>query len=45
MQFKKWKIANEDELLTERAKEHFEEFKEEERDSGKPKRRDNENKK
>ena len=41
MQFKKWKIANEDELLTEKAKEHFEEFKEEERDSGKPKRRDN----
>ena len=41
MQFRKWKIANEDDLLTERAKEHFEEFKEEERDSGKQKKRDN----
>ena len=41
MQFRKWKIANEDDLLTEEAKQHFEDFKEEERDGGKNKKRDN----
>ena len=40
MQFKKWKISNEDELLTDTVKQHFEDFKEEERDGGKPKKRD-----
>ena len=38
MQFKKWKISNEDELLTDTVKQHFEDFKEEERDGGKPKK-------
>jgi hypothetical protein len=41
MQFRKWKISNEDDLLTEEAKKHFEDFKEEEREEGKSKKRDN----
>ena len=41
MQFQKWKISNEDELLTNVAKQHFEGFKEVEKDEGKPKKRDN----
>ena len=41
MQFQKWKISNEEELLTSVAKQHFEEFKEVEKDEGKPKKRDN----
>ena len=40
MQFKKWKISNEEELLSEKAKQHFEKFKEVEKDEGKPKKRD-----
>jgi hypothetical protein len=41
MQFKKWKISNEDYLLTDSTKQHFEDFKEEEREEGKNKKRDN----
>ena len=41
MQFKKWKIANEEELLTDKTKEHFKGFNEVEKDGGKPKKRDN----
>ena len=41
MQFRKWKISNEEYLLTEATKQHFENFKEEEKDAGKPKKKDN----
>ena len=40
MQFKKWKISNEEELLNDKAKQHLEKFKEVEKDEGKPKKRD-----
>ena len=46
MQFRKWKICTEDELLTEDVKKHFDGFKEELREGGKKKKdRDDNNKK
>ena len=46
MQFKKWKISTEDELLTKEVKEHFSNFKEEIKEGGKNKKnRDDNNKK
>ena len=41
MQFKKWKISNEEELLTDGVKKHLEKFKEVEKDEAKQKKRDN----
>ena len=38
MQFKNWKISNEDELLTDTVKQHFKDFEEEEREGGKRKK-------
>ena len=40
MQFKDWKISNEEDLLSEEVKNHFEDFKEEEREGGKKKKRE-----
>ena len=46
MQFKKWKISTEDELLTKEVKDHFANFKEEIKEGGKSKKnRDDNNKK
>ena len=41
MQFKKWKISNEEDLLTESTKRHFVNFKEEEKEGAKPKKKEN----
>ena len=45
LQFKKWKISTEDELLTKDVKKHFLGFKEEVREGGKKKKEDNNNRK